>query len=107
MRSDRVLSLHRKEVCFETSFSLAVFSKTTNAEFAEQGPRSAGGVSTTARNESLVLRLKWLRDFQSFSGSHERGQGFVQFNSGSLTHISLSRLWLCPHIQRFEGRFVE
>ena len=56
--SDRVLSLNRKEVCFETGFSLAVFSKTIKAEFAVRGPRSAGSGSTTARNEGLVL---WYR----------------------------------------------
>ena len=35
--SNRVLSLHWKEVHFETGFSLAVFSKTTKVEIAEQG----------------------------------------------------------------------
>ena len=50
---DRVPSLHVKEVCFETGFSLSVFSKTTKVEFAERGPRTAGGVSTTARNEGF------------------------------------------------------
>ena len=33
--SDRVLSLHQKEVCFETSFTLDVFSKTTKVKFVE------------------------------------------------------------------------
>ena len=37
MGSDRVLFLRRKEVCFETGFSLAVFSKTAKAEFTERG----------------------------------------------------------------------
>ena len=37
---DRVPSLHVKEVCFETGFSLSVFSKTTKVEFAELGPYS-------------------------------------------------------------------
>ena len=54
--SDRVLSLHWKEIRFETSFSLAVFSETTKIEFLEQGPHSAGSMSTTMRNESLVLQ---------------------------------------------------
>ena len=44
------------EVRFETGFSLAVFSKTITVEFTEQGPRSAGAMSSTARNEGLVLR---------------------------------------------------
>ena len=49
--SNRVLSCYRKEVCFKTNFSLAVFSKTTKVEFLfcgwhghdhkEQGPCSA------------------------------------------------------------------
>ena len=43
------------EVHFETGFSLAVFSKTTKVKFAERGPCSVGGASTTARNEGLVL----------------------------------------------------
>ena len=43
-----------REFVFETSFSLAVFSKTTKAEFAEQGSHSTGGVNTTVRNEGLV-----------------------------------------------------
>ena len=37
---ERVISLRRKEVRFETGFSLAVFSKTTKVEFAELGPYS-------------------------------------------------------------------
>ena len=48
--SDRVLSLHQKEVCFETGFSLAVMT----VVFAEGGPRSAGGVMTNVRNEGLI-----------------------------------------------------
>ena len=51
---DRILSLHWKEVRSETSFSLAVFSKTTTLKFAERGPRFAGGGSTTARNKGLI-----------------------------------------------------
>ena len=39
--SDRLLSLHRKEVRFETGFILAVFSETTKVEFAERGSRSS------------------------------------------------------------------
>ena len=35
--SDRVLSLHRKEACFKTVFSLAVLSKTTKVEFWDEG----------------------------------------------------------------------
>ena len=38
--SDRALSLYWKEVHFETGFSLAVFSKTTKAEFTKRGSRS-------------------------------------------------------------------
>ena len=52
------LSLNWKNVCFETGFSLAVFSKTTKAEFTEWGPRLAGGSSTKARNEGLVPRYR-------------------------------------------------
>ena len=51
-----VLSLHRKEVNFGTSFSLAVFSKTTKVAFTEWGPRSVGGMNITARNEGHVQR---------------------------------------------------
>ena len=50
----RVLSFHQKEVHFETSFNLAVFSKATKIEFVERGTRSAGGGSITARNEGLA-----------------------------------------------------
>ena len=53
--SDRVFSLHRKEVHFETGFSSAMFSKTTKVEVMERGPRFAGGMNTTVRNEGLVL----------------------------------------------------
>ena len=35
-----------------------MFSKTTKAEFTEWGPRLAGGSSTKARNEGLVLRYR-------------------------------------------------
>ena len=57
--SDRVLSLHLKKVHFETSFSLAVFSKTTKVEeCAELGPCSMDGVSTTTRNKGLISRYR-------------------------------------------------
>ena len=46
----------RKCMRFETGFSVAVFSKAPKVEFTEQGPRSAGSVSTTAKNEGLVPR---------------------------------------------------
>ena len=39
--SDRVLSLHRKDVHFETSLCLTVFSKTVKVEFVERRPCSA------------------------------------------------------------------
>ena len=65
--SDRVLSLHQKEIRFETGFSLAVFFKTTTVEFAERGPHSTSGMGTTTRNEahhSTVRNvLKRSRDF--------------------------------------------
>ena len=35
-----------------------MFSKTTKVEFAERGPCSAGGVSTTPRNQGLVPRYR-------------------------------------------------
>ena len=56
VESDRVLSLHRREVRFETGFSLAVFPETPKAVFAERGSRSVGGVSIAARNDGLVPR---------------------------------------------------
>ena len=62
--SDRVFSLHRKEVHFETGFSLAVFSKTTKAEFMERGPRSAmagakpGGWLCTRMKMVLCLAVR-------------------------------------------------
>ena len=46
--------IHWKEVRFGTGFSLAVFSKTTEVEFVEQGHRSVGSVSTTVRSEGLI-----------------------------------------------------
>ena len=58
---DKVLSLHQKEVCFETNFSFGCFPR--QLEFTEQGPRSVGGVNTTTRNEgphsAAWNTLKW------------------------------------------------
>ena len=51
----RVLSLHQKEVRFETGFSLAMFSETTKVEFMERGSCSVGSLSTTVRKGGLVL----------------------------------------------------
>ena len=49
----KVVSLNRKEVPFKTSFSLAVFTKTSTADFAEQGAHSADEASISARKEGL------------------------------------------------------
>ena len=52
--SDRVHSLHRKEVCVETAFSLVLLSRTTNVKFTERRSRSAGDGSITVRNKGLA-----------------------------------------------------
>lgn len=52
MKSDKILSLHRKDVRLETGFSLALFSKARNAELAERGPHSTGSMSTTVKTRT-------------------------------------------------------
>ena len=82
-RSDRVLFLYRKEVRFETGFSLAVFSKTMTVEFVEWGTFSMGSVSTTTRNEALAQRngMCW-EGWERFFLSSEGGAYWSEGNGG-------------------------
>ena len=63
--SDRVLSLHQKEVCFETGFNLAVFSKTTKVVFVERGLRS------------MVRNVLKEEDKNHYSRSHDADRPFT------------------------------
>ena len=72
----RVLSLHQKEVHFKTSFSLAVLSKTTKAEFLESGALQAQLQET----RDLFHGVEWVKGKKEplmALESYQRGPEFV------------------------------
>ena len=98
----RVLSLHGKEVHFETSFSLALFSKTTEVEFMEKEPRSTGSVSITMRNEASFRGIECVKNMK-LEGD---GVGVVSVLS-PVNHLGLYQGCWIGGRRHYDSRYVE
>ena len=107
--SDRVLSFHGKEAHFETGFSLAVFSKTTKAEFIERGPCSAGCRSLTTRNKGLALGSECVNQEMNYVYMCEYPKCYMVRYYVSKLHLNLAPFLHSVHRQKSaaEGREAE